>query len=184
MCSFFIKVLNMNGVLLTFKTCLQLGLKLFLTVESQFSSLEANLTIGLVLPYSAGVGEVRGLPGKYYASAITLAIDDINNDESLLPGIRLNFIWNDSKCVEELSIDALIYQWEKRVHAFIGFGCKCFTQARIAATLNLPIISHVSALTTDAFSVRTVFCYVVVSESKCKQCQSGQPRCLPKQRNI
>lgn len=105
---------------------------------------EGNLTIGLILPYAVSTGGGRNLPGNHYAAAITIAVDNINNDPNLLPGFRLRFIWDDSECSEEMSIKALISQWEKRVDAFLGFGCKCHTQARMAATLNLPVVSHVS----------------------------------------
>lgn len=33
---------------------------------------------------------------------------------------------------------------EKRVDAINGLACNCSTQARIAASLNIPVISHVS----------------------------------------
>ena len=101
-----------------------------------------NLTIGLILPYEVGGGQSR--PGTFYASALTVAVDNINKDPTLFPGTSLSFIWNDSGCREEESIKALIRQHERRVHAFIGFGCNCSKQARIAAALNLPAISHVS----------------------------------------
>ena len=106
-------------------------------------STEGNLTIGLILPYSTPIGG-RALDGKFYASAITIAVDNINKDPNLLPGIRLRFVWDDSECLEEKSINALISQFERKVDAFIGFGCDCHTQARMAAALNLPVISHVS----------------------------------------
>lgn len=116
----------------------------FLTAFRFSAPSDGNLTIGLILPYTVSTGGGRGLAGNHYASAITIAVDNINNDPSLLPGIRLRFVWDDSECSEETSIKALISQWERRVDAFIGFGCKCHTQARMAAALNLPVVSHVS----------------------------------------
>ncbi|XP_068673835.1 atrial natriuretic peptide receptor 1-like isoform X3 [Montipora foliosa] len=103
---------------------------------------DGNLTIGFILPYKLLSGSDQNRPGEYHASAMTIAVDNINKDPTLLPGINLSFIWADSECDEEKSIEALIHQREKGVHAFIGFGCKCSTQARMAAALNLPIISH------------------------------------------
>lgn len=116
----------------------------FLTVFSCSVLPEGNLTIGLILPYSRSAGGGRGIQGIHYASAITIAVDNINKDPNLLPGIRLSFIWDDSECIEEKSIQAFISQWQRKVDGFIGFGCNCHTQARLAAALNLPMVSHVS----------------------------------------
>ena len=123
---------------------LKVGIVTFLTAIFVSMPTDGNLTIGLILPYKLSSGSNQNRPGEYYASAMTIAVDNINKDPTLLPGINLSFIWADSECDEEKSIEALIHQREKGVHAFIGFGCKCFTQARMAAALNLPIISHVS----------------------------------------
>lgn len=122
----------------------------FLTVLPFSAPSDGNLTIGLVLPYRMATGGVQSRPGNHYAAAITIAVDNINKDPTLLPGIKLGFIWDDSECTEEKSIKAFIRQWEKRVDGFIGFGCRCFTQGRMAAALNLPLISHVSAFSTDS----------------------------------
>ena len=130
----------------------------FLTFLPLSRSTEGNLTIGLILPYKITTGGVRSRPGEYYAAAMTIAVDNINNDPTLLSGIKLSFIWAESECDEEKSIDALIRQQEKGVDAFIGFGCKCFTQARVAAALNLPIISHVSTGLTDDLKLKCEMC--------------------------
>lgn len=127
-----------------FKARILIFVATLLTVFSCSIPSDGNLTVGLILPYVVSTGGERSLPGNHYASAMTVAVDNINNDPNLLPGIRLSFIWNESYCSEEMSIKALISQWEKRVDAFIGFGCKCHTQARMAAALNLPVVSHVS----------------------------------------
>ncbi|KAK2571574.1 Resact receptor [Acropora cervicornis] len=103
--------------------------------------------------YNVAGGQSR--PGKFYASAITVAVDNINKDPTLFPGTSLSFIWNDSGCQEEESIKALIRQHERRVHAFIGFGCNCSKQARIAAALNLPAISHLC--TSNAVSDKSLY---------------------------
>lgn len=133
----------MNGSL-TFTAIFLIFAETFLTVFSCSVLPEGNLTIGLILPYRRTAGGSRGLRGIHYASAITIAVDNINKDPNLLPGIRLSFIWNDSECTEEKSIQAFLSQWERSVDGFIGFGCNCHTQARLAAALNLPVVSHVS----------------------------------------
>lgn len=120
----------------------------FLITGSFSAPSDGNLTIGLILPYKFG-STSNVPPGNRYASALKIAVDRINSDPTLLSGITLSFVWDDSECLEELSIQALIKQWEKRVDGFIGFGCRCSTQARMAAALNLPVISHVSSTSTQ-----------------------------------
>ena len=131
---------------LTFTTSFLILAAIFLTAFSCSVLPEGNLTIGLILPYSRSAGGSRAVRGKDYASAMTVAVDNINNDPNLLPGIRLSFIWNDSECSEEKSIQGFLSQWEKNVDGFIGFGCNCHTQARMAVALNLPVVSHVSII--------------------------------------
>lgn len=131
---------------LTFKARFVILGATFLTAFSCSVLPEGNLTIGLIIPYSRSAGGSRAVRGRDYASAMTVAVDNINKDPHLLPGIRLGFIWNDSECIEEKSIQLFISQWERNVDGFIGFGCNCHTQARMAAALNLPVVSHVSII--------------------------------------
>ena len=150
---------NMEGSLKLFNVRLLICVVQFLTALPFSAPTDGNLTIGLILPYKVSSGDVQNRPGYYYASAMTVAVDNINKDPTFLPGIHLSFIWADSECEEEKSIQEFIRQWEKRVDAFIGFGCKCFTQARMAAALNLPLISHVRMacnLMLTFFLLRTV----------------------------
>lgn len=131
---------------LTFQARFLILAATFLTAFSCSVLPEGNLTIGLILPYSRSAGGSRAVQGKDYAAAMTVAVDNINTDPNLLPGIRLSFIWNDSECIEEKSIQAFISQWQRNVDGFIGFGCNCRTQTRTAAALNLPVVSHVSII--------------------------------------
>lgn len=105
-----------------------------------------DVTLGFLLPYnvSANVSTGSAESGKHYASALVLAIEAVNNDSSLLPGHQITFVWNDTQCNEELSLKAMLYQLEKGVQAFIGPGCTCEAQARLAAAANIPMVSYVS----------------------------------------
>jgi len=38
----------------------------------------------------------------------------------------------------------MLYQLEKGVQVFIGPGCTCETQAKLAAAANVPMVSYVS----------------------------------------
>lgn len=102
--------------------------------------------LGLLIPYSA-VGTHTGNDynkGENFASAISVAVDDVNGNPTLLPEHNLTFIWNDSQCDELLALREQFSQINAGVKAFIGPGCFCNTAARNAAAFNMPIISYVS----------------------------------------
>ena len=109
-----------------------------------FSFTEAtNYTMGLLIPMEKASFNKKG---KYYAAAITIAVEEINKQRNLLPGSSLSFIWNETSCYdEERTIRAQMYQiYEARISAIIGPACNCVTTARNAAAFNVPMISYVS----------------------------------------
>ena len=55
---------------------------------------EKEVKIGVLLPMT-GYWPI----GKTSASAITIAVDRINEDQTLLPGYNMTFLWNDSMCL-------------------------------------------------------------------------------------
>ena len=123
---------------------IQTTLLLLLTVTC-FCASKGDITLGVLIPFASATATGSTFnAGKYYASAVTLAVEKINNESSIRPGIRLEFIWNDTLCKEEKAISGLVYQWERRVDAFIGPACTCDTEARVAASLNVPMVSFVS----------------------------------------
>ena len=85
--------------------------------------------------------------GKYYAAAAAVAIHDINNNNNILKGHRLRYIWNidhtDTHCVERDSINIMLGQLNMNVSGFIGFNCHCRTVSKIASSVNLPLFSMV-----------------------------------------
>ncbi len=126
-----------------------------------------EVVLGLLIPYNVtGAADLSGYSGgEYYAAAFLLAIDDINKDKTLLPNIFLNYVWNDTMCLDDLAIRNQIWQHcsyqgkeRKGVDAFIGTGCKCGTVVKNAGALNLPIISHVSMLLFFPFDFFSIFC--------------------------
>ena len=127
-------------------TCLYVVSLALIVTTSVFLTLvsvtEADYTVGLLIPMS-NVYYLR--KGLYYASAINIAIEEINRQENLLPGNNISFIWNNTDCDESKTIRALMYQiYEAKVSAIIGPGCTCNTSARNAAAFNVPMISYVS----------------------------------------
>ena len=110
-----------------------------------------NYTVGLLIPLSNAFFTKKGI---YYASAISIAIDEINKQENLLPGHNISFIWNNTECEENKTIRALMYQiYEAKVSVIIGPGCTCNTSARNAAAFNVPMISYVSICICQLFAL-------------------------------
>lgn len=86
-------------------------------------------------------------------SAVSIAIQDINNNPNLLPNHELNFIYNDSQCNDKIGLEMI--EWQRRmpgVNAFIGPACSavCEVGGLLASNWKLPIISYVS--TSSAMS--------------------------------
>lgn len=97
-----------------------------------------NFTVGF-LPRMSGIGGIG--EGLVIAGALTYAIDSINSNESLLNGHTLNFIYNDTKGDVLVGTKAFIYQWNQGAIAIFGPEDLCETQATVAASLNLALIS-------------------------------------------
>lgn len=113
-----------------------------LTTRSEAGS----ITVGVLLPFniSANASSASVLSANKYASAVPLAVERVNNESSLLPTHQITFVWNDTQCDEEISVKAMLHQLERGVQAFIGPGCSCETQAKLAAAANIPMVSYVS----------------------------------------
>ena len=84
--------------------------------------------------------------GDFYASAFLVARDEINNNSHLLPRHRLEYVYNDTKCLDDRAIRLLQYQvFQRNVVGIIGFGCsRCDCLAKYASAFDIMIVSHVS----------------------------------------
>ena len=105
-----------------------------------------EVKLGLLIPLkdatSLGNSYHRG---EFYASAMSIAVDDINRRPDLLPGQNVTFMWNDTRCEEFQTLQSIVWQLNEGVTAFIGPGCSCNTSARMAASFNKTMISYVSS---------------------------------------
>ena len=107
------------------------------------------IKLGALIPFSSGnVTLTSFFSGLYYASAMFLALEDVNNDKYLLPNHTLTLVWADTECDWRKTISMQLKMLEEEhVDAFIRGGCKgCLTNARIAAAKDLPMIFHVSLI--------------------------------------
>lgn len=104
---------------------------------------EGEVKLGLLIPFkrASRLGNYFHR-GEFYASAMKIAVDNVNERLDLLPGQNLTFIWNDTDCEEFKTLQSLVYQLSQGVSAFIGPGCTCNTSARMAASFNKTMISY------------------------------------------
>ena len=106
------------------------------------------IIIGVILPYSLGSSALYLESGEMYASAMYVALNDIKARENILTNHDIKIVWSDNECSKKNSVKHMI-DMEKiyEVHGFIGGDCQqCVEMARLAATLDKPLISHVSLL--------------------------------------
>ena len=99
---------------------------------------DREVKIGVLLPMT-GYWPI----GRTSASAITIAVERINNDSTLLPGYNMTFLWNDSMCLAAEGLNQAVEFQIAHVDAIIGDGCDiiCEPAAILAASWNLPMIS-------------------------------------------
>ena len=102
--------------------------------------------LGLLIPYTTVLPHLATdfNKGELFASAMTIAVEQINADPSLLADYNLTFVWKDTKCNEQIAVREQLNQVDSGVQAFIGPGCNCHTAARKAAAFNMTMVSFVS----------------------------------------
>jgi len=118
-----------------------------LTSNTEYSKEKGTILLGVLVPFNLGDAQLTSYySGKYYASAMFLALDDVNNNKDLLPNHKLELVWADTNCDWKKTIKLqLTMMKEQNVDAFIGGGCRaCEATARNAGAENIPFISHVS----------------------------------------
>lgn len=102
--------------------------------------------LGLLIPYKTVLPHLANdfNKGESFAAAMTIAVEQINADPSLLADYNLTFVWKDTKCNELVAVREQLNQIDSGVQAFIGPGCNCHSAARNAAAFNMTMISFVS----------------------------------------
>lgn len=98
-----------------------------------------NITIGY-LPCLTG--EVRDRQGLAISGALSLAIDQINKDTTILRDVDILMEWNDTKCDTVTATRLLTDMSCAGVVAFFGPESRCHTEAIVAQSRNLPMISY------------------------------------------
>ena len=84
------------------------------------------------------------LTGQAISGAITLAVDEINVNSSILPNHLIEFLIAETYGQENGSIRFTADMPNYNISAYIGPQETCIHEGRIAAAFNLPMISYVS----------------------------------------
>ena len=83
---------------------------------------------------------------KFFAGAFFLALDNINNNTTILRDYQLQYLFNDTKSDTLESIRAMTSQYANGTIGFIGPDVSCACESTNAAAWNLPMIVYVSTI--------------------------------------
>ncbi|XP_067206722.1 receptor-type guanylate cyclase Gyc76C-like [Linepithema humile] len=98
-----------------------------------------NLTIGYLTAIKGGLKDRQGLA---ISGALSMALDEINNDTSILPNVTLVMRWNDTRGETVEATNAMIEMICDGVVAFFGPEGSCYVEAIVAQARNIPMISY------------------------------------------
>ncbi|KAM3963592.1 receptor-type guanylate cyclase Gyc76C [Aphomia sociella] len=98
-----------------------------------------NITIGYLPSIK---GELRDRQGLAISGALSMALEEINNSTDILPEVQLLLQWNDTKFDTITATRLLTDMSCSGVVAFFGPEGRCNTEAIIAQSRNLPMISY------------------------------------------
>ncbi|XP_047021545.1 receptor-type guanylate cyclase Gyc76C-like [Helicoverpa zea] len=112
---------------------------LSLLAEPSLAAKKFNLTIGY-LPCLTG--DLRDRQGLTVSGALSIALEELNNSTELLPDVELLLEWHDTKFDTVTATRLLTDMSCSGVVAFFGPEGRCHTEAIIAQSRNLPMISY------------------------------------------
>ncbi|XP_014210337.1 receptor-type guanylate cyclase gcy-12-like, partial [Copidosoma floridanum] len=99
-----------------------------------------NLTIGYL---TAIKGELKDRQGLAISGAFSMALDEVNEDQDLLPSVKLQMRWNDTRGETVEATKAMIDMICDGVVAFFGPEGSCHVEAIVAQSRNIPMISYI-----------------------------------------
>ena len=100
--------------------------------------------LGVLVPYT--YDSSREYPAAdAYASAVSVAVEKVNSDPTLLNGAKLTFVWNNTACNQTKMVEQQHWQIKQGVVGFVGPSCHGRKAAKVAGRHNLPVVSFVSS---------------------------------------
>ncbi|KAI8121971.1 hypothetical protein FF38_05671 [Lucilia cuprina] len=103
---------------------------------------ENNRTIINVGYLTALTGELKDKQGLAISGALTMALDEINSDNNLLPNVSLNLRWNDTKGDTVLATKAITEMICDGIAMIFGPEGHCYVEAIVTQSRNIPMISY------------------------------------------
>lgn len=82
--------------------------------------------------------------GLAISGAITMALEEINNDPTILPNVTLVLRWNDTRGETVTATRAITEMICDGVSTIFGPEGPCYVEAIVAQSRNIPMISYVS----------------------------------------
>ncbi|KAK4875863.1 hypothetical protein RN001_012285 [Aquatica leii] len=98
-----------------------------------------KLTVGYL---TAARGELKERQGLAVSGALTMALEEINNDPTILPNVTLVLRWNDTRGDTVLATRAMTDMICDGVAVFFGPEGSCHVEAIVAQSRNIPMISY------------------------------------------
>ncbi|ESO84763.1 hypothetical protein LOTGIDRAFT_221869, partial [Lottia gigantea] len=99
-----------------------------------------NWTIGYITTLNGK--DKSKAEGRKISGAMSLAVQNVNNDPNILPNDTLNFLFGDNLDDPFTSVRVETEQWKNGAVAFIGPEDYCEIEANVAASWNIPMISY------------------------------------------
>lgn len=96
--------------------------------------------LGVLLPYNYDMNREYP-PAEDYASAITVAVEKVNSDPTLLKGATLSYVWNNTACNQTKMVEQQHWQIKQGVVGFVGPSCHGRKAAKIAEKHDLAVVS-------------------------------------------
>lgn len=113
-----------------------------LTTDSQHQKFKNNRT-ELVLGYLTALkGNMKDKQGLTISGAITVALEEINDDPDILPNVTLAMRWNDTRGDTVTATRAITEMICDQVAAIIGPEGTCKIEAVVSQSRNIPMISY------------------------------------------
>ncbi|XP_018785415.1 PREDICTED: receptor-type guanylate cyclase Gyc76C-like [Bactrocera latifrons] len=103
---------------------------------------EQNRTILNVGYLTAITGELMDKQGLAISGALTMALDEINDDANLLPNVKLQLRWNDTKGDTVTATKAITEMICDGIVTIFGPEGHCFVEAIVSQSRNIPMISY------------------------------------------
>ncbi|XP_018562246.1 receptor-type guanylate cyclase Gyc76C isoform X2 [Anoplophora glabripennis] len=98
-----------------------------------------ELTVGYLTTVKGTMSERQGLQ---VSGAITMALDEINNDPTILPNVTLRLKWYDTRGDTVVATKGMTDMICEGVSAFFGPESTCYVEAIISQARNIPMISY------------------------------------------